>query len=109
VGPDRALWFTDLQGSVGRITTGGQITIFRERGGPEDIVTGTDGNLWVTNITGSIARLTPTGQFTYYTVPNNDEPWDLTNGPGGLWLTDIRGPFGGAGAIDRFKLPARIW
>jgi streptogramin lyase len=68
-------------------------------------VTGPDGNLWITNISGSIARLTPAGQFTYYTVPNNDEPWDLAPGPGGLWITGIRGPFGGAGAIDRLAVP----
>ena len=107
VGPDKALWFTDLfSGSIGRITAGGKITIYHEtgHGGPEDIVTGPDHNLWITNISGSIARLTPAGQFTYYTVPNNDEPWDLANGPGGLWFTDIRGPFGGAGAIDRFAV-----
>jgi virginiamycin B lyase len=110
VGPDKALWFTGLFGPVGRITTGGQVTFYREtccHGGPEGIVTGPDHNLWITNISGSIARLTPAGQFTDYTVPNKDEPWDLTSGPGGLWFSVIRGPFGGAGAIDRFTIPAR--
>ena len=106
VGPDGALWFTNRLGqSIGRITTGGKITIFRERGEPEDIVTGPDHNLWVSNISGpggpfdSIARLTPSGQFTYFTVPNKDEAWDITNGPGGLWFTDIQGEVGGGGAI----------
>ncbi len=55
----------------------------------------------------SIARLTPAGQFTHYTVPDKDEAWDLTNGPGGLWLTLIQGQFGGGGAIDQFAFPAR--
>jgi len=106
VGPDKALWFTNLfGGSVGRITTGGKITIFREGGEPEDIVTGPDHNLWVSNISGprgafdSIARLTPSGRFTYFTVPNKDEAWDITNGPGGLWFSDIQGEVGGGGAI----------
>ena len=53
------------------------------------------------------ARLTPAGQFTYYTVPYKDEPWDLASGPGGLWFTDIQGPFGGAGAVDRLTIAAR--
>lgn len=106
-GPDGALWFTNLfGGSVGRITTGGKISIFRERGQPEDIVTGPDHNLWVSNISGasgafdSIARLTTSGRATYFTVPNKDEAWDITNGPGGLWFSVIQGEAGGGGAID---------
>jgi hypothetical protein len=40
-------------------------------------------------------------------MPNKDEAWDLTNGPGGLWFTLIQGQEGGGGAIDQFALPAR--
>lgn len=47
----------------------------------------------------------PSGRFTYFTVPNKDEAWDITNGPGGLWFTDIQGEVGGGGAIG----PITAW
>src|SRR2546425_9241603 len=50
VGPDGALWFTQLgSNQIGRITTGGVITEFAipsANSGPRGITTGPDGALW---------------------------------------------------------------
>src|SRR5580693_4192123 len=48
VGPDGALWFTEVD-RVGRITTGGVITDYAVHGvsDPQGIVTGPDGALWL--------------------------------------------------------------
>lgn len=52
-GPDRALWFTNSGGgglgdSIGRITTGGTISVYKGNGmyAPQGIVSGPDGALW---------------------------------------------------------------
>ena len=50
-GQDGALWFTDLQGSIGRITTAGQVTKFALPKGTlpaTRIATAPDGALWFT-------------------------------------------------------------
>jgi streptogramin lyase len=57
----RALWFTS-SGSIGRITTGGQITTYTTPGinNPGGITAGPDGTLWFNNnvYPGSIGRIT---------------------------------------------------
>ena len=54
LGPDNALWFTNVaSSSIGRITTGGVITNYPSSGsdvsGPFVICVGPDGALWFTN------------------------------------------------------------
>jgi virginiamycin B lyase len=57
VGPDGALWFTELGGQkIGRITTGGAATDFAvptTPSSPLGIVTGPDGALWFTETQGN--------------------------------------------------------
>jgi virginiamycin B lyase len=65
VGRDGAIWFTNPVGnSIGRITPGGDITIFTHPGirGPQGIAPGPDGAIWFTNHYGdSIGRITMRG------------------------------------------------
>ena len=36
------------------------------------------------------------------------KPHEIVDGPdGAMWFTDIRGPFGGGGSIDRFAIPGK--
>jgi virginiamycin B lyase len=70
VGPDGALWFTEVAtGGIGRLGPGG-FTNFVEGGNPDSIVTGPDGALWYTDLSaGLIGRLTTDGQSADFTLP----------------------------------------
>jgi virginiamycin B lyase len=62
LGPDKALWFTELVGNkIGRISIDGQITHYELPtlgSGPFSIVTGSDGAVWFTENDGNrIGRL----------------------------------------------------
>jgi len=65
-GPDGNLWFTYQDfttnaNAIGRITTGGTITLTptpTANSGPTDITSGPDGNLWFTEAVGNIGRIT---------------------------------------------------
>jgi streptogramin lyase len=98
-GPDGNLWFTNAGDSVGRITPTGTITLFHDPaiGSPNDIVAGPDGNLWFTNDNRSIGRITTSGVATTFPDPAlfpQGAGW-LTATPGGMWFTDITGPYSG--------------
>jgi len=60
-GPDGDVWFTETDDQrVGRITPGGQVTLFRvpgRRPNPLTIAAGPDGNMWFTTRSG-VARIT---------------------------------------------------
>jgi virginiamycin B lyase len=92
-GPDGALWFTNLfQGTIGRITTSGQVTIYPVAGGsdPQAITAGPDGALWFANSNSNeIDRITTSGQVTAYTLPTpNTYPYGITVGPdGNIWTS----------------------
>jgi virginiamycin B lyase len=92
IGPDGALWFTQLSGGqVGHITTAGTITQYGAGSGSA-IVAGPDGALWFTRYssdTGNIGRITTSGSFTGYPVPGAYFLDGITVGPdGALWFTD---------------------
>ena len=106
-GPDGALWFTNsggesiseddtltqIQASIGRITTSGVVTNFIDPSvdaEPTDITTGPDGALWFTNEgSNSIGRITTSGAVTIYTSLNINGPSTITSGPdGALWYTN---------------------
>lgn len=74
-GPDGSLWFTAAdgsQGKVGKITTGGVITLFNvPSGNPLEITAGADGNLWYGALQAKIGKVTPQGQATEYALPAN--------------------------------------
>jgi virginiamycin B lyase len=94
MGLDRALWFTDsITGSIGRITTSGQITVYRHSGikEPTSITLGPDGAVWFTCGAGvSIGRITTTGKITLYQQPGIQGPFGITAGPDkALWFTNV--------------------
>ena len=115
VGPDGALWFTDpLGNTVGRITTGGEISQFSlptPGSRPNAIVAGADGNLWFTEgAAGKIGRITTTGSITEFALRPGRRPTGITVGPeGDLWFAqNARAAIGRittAGSIRRFPLP----
>ena len=107
-GPDGALWFTEFVGTIGRITTSGQITEYRiaplrnngtslkkDRAFAFGITSGPDGALWfIVNCCApsgqpdsSIGRITTTGEITLFPVPKGTSPAvGITTGPdGNLW------------------------
>lgn len=123
-GPDGNLWFSDLVGAIGRITTSGAIIEFsaglNRHSTPEGIVLGPDGNLWFTNrATSSIGRITPSGTITEFsTIPNGCSGFpgtmcsadEIVSGPdGNLWFNFDGSPQSIAritpsGAITKFSL-----
>ena len=92
-GPDGNLWFTNIHGTIGRITPAGTIASYSiptANSDPGGIARGTDGNLWFTEFEGDkIGRITPTGTITEYPLPaGNTEPDDITAAEDGtLWFT----------------------
>ncbi len=118
VGPDGALWFTEMRDRIGRITTGGKITEFPGKvpfrsfvGG---IVTGRDGNLWFTLYHGNeLVRMTTSGVVTRfrkgiypsrgndYAVPDSVPVLDTQ---GRIWFNE---PQGGRVARATLATPLR--
>jgi streptogramin lyase len=74
VGPDKALWFTEIgSNALGRLTTSGNYTAFPTGGKyvePSGIATGPDGALWFTDFSSSegIGRMTTQGKVQFYSV-----------------------------------------
>ena len=71
MGPDGALWFTELNANqIGRITTDGAFTehpLPTPEAGPSFIVAGPDGSLWFTENSGNgIRRITLSGEVLEY-------------------------------------------
>ncbi|MBV8198206.1 MAG: hypothetical protein JO263_08725, partial [Candidatus Eremiobacteraeota bacterium] len=88
-GPDKALWFTNGGGAIGRITTKGKITTYPLSNGPWDIAAGPDGALWFTEPNNGIGRITTTGQITQYSGGITSHPYSIAAGPdGALWFTE---------------------
>ncbi|HET9342974.1 MAG TPA: hypothetical protein VFO25_08685 [Candidatus Eremiobacteraceae bacterium] len=107
LGPDGALWFTELGiGSltgcqIGRITTGASPSIteylmeFQPQPAPDgDVclgITSAGGNIWFGEAdSGAIGRVTPSGVVTEYGIPGSGTTAVyLTAGPdGNVWFTD---------------------
>jgi outer membrane protein assembly factor BamB len=97
VGSDGALWFTNFNDSIGRITTSGTITNYPDAGfEPLAIAPGTDGALWFTNFEGdSIGRITTTGTITDYRNPAIRESTGITPGSdGAMWFVNANNSIG---------------
>ena len=95
-GPDGNLWVADLNGTIRRITTAGDETVFPVSGTatPFAIVAGPDGNIWFADEThGSVGRVTLDGMITVFpavmpTRPDQSLLRSIVNGPdGALWFT----------------------
>lgn len=92
-GPDGAMWFTDTAGNIGRITLGGDITLFGAgRLAPSEIAAGPDGNMWFTEPgRRRLGRITPAGVVTEFPT-GRAGPLDITAGPdGNLWFSSLGG------------------
>ena len=114
LGPDGAMWFTDVTGYIGRITEAGVITLYPVPGGFNQfygIATGPDGAVWFTGASGYVGRITTAGAVTEYSVPNSDAyPYGITAGPdGALWFTELYanqiGRITTSGAITEYPVP----
>lgn len=113
-GPDGAVWFT-LQGpyggDVGRITTGGAISIYQSAyltgARVQSIAAGPDGALWFTIPNYSeIGRITTQGEYTIFSagISSGSQPYSITAGPdGALWFTEWAG-----GRIGRITTSGKV-
>lgn len=94
VGPDQNLWFTvgNGGGGVGRITTSGDFSIFKDPGGSytQGITTGPDGALWFAESNGTVGRITTAGKVTHFAVATRNAQLEgIVTGPdGNLWVTE---------------------
>ncbi len=111
-GPDRALWFSEDNLKVGRITLDGKLSQFPLRPGAScvdagGITVGPDGNVWLTdsNCRSMIAKVTPDGKVTEYKVSNKlVVPASIVAGSdGNLWFTE-----GYANKIGRITTDGKI-
>jgi len=97
-GKPATLWFTNLNGTIGRIATDGTITTFPVPSASKtfDIAKGPDGNMWFTEQgTHSIGKITPTGAATLFAIPSAALPIGITAGPdGNVWFSAAGGPTG---------------
>ena len=89
-GSDGNLWFTDVSGSVIRMTTAGVQTTFTLPAGavPNQIVSGADGSLWITDSLQPILyRVTTTGDVTSFPMPVTGGLSGVVAGPNStLWI-----------------------
>ena len=112
VGPDGALWFTNVgNNSIGRIDpTSGAVTSYTGTGidDPTSITAGPDGEqaLWFTNNQyDTIGEITTSGTVSEYSSKPTDQygiggPTGITAGPdGALWFTNVDGGPSGTGSI----------
>jgi streptogramin lyase len=91
-GPDGAIWFVNgFNGKVGRVTTGGAVTLFDVpaslyAGG--GITGGPDGALWY-SATNKIGRITTSGAVTEIGTPSPYNGGRITAGPdGNIWFLE---------------------
>jgi len=96
-GPDNNLWFTNMEGvlsTIGRITTGGVMTIHpilgNEDSSPRGIAAGKDGLLWVTEPR-RVQAYTTTGGYSKEYFLGGGQPYTIIAGPwydsSTLWFT----------------------
>ena len=72
MGPDGNLWFTSLNGGLGRATPDGQMSTIAlpHVQATDGITAGPDGNLWLSAVyDNQIVRVTPSGNVTAFTLP----------------------------------------
>jgi streptogramin lyase len=109
-GPDGNLWFSDRNGAVGRITTGGTVTEFKSGLNPgsavRSIAMGPDGNMWFSDpgTTRAVGMIDPvTLAISEFSTGLNagSMPLGIAAGPdGNVWFTDS-GTTKAVGMIDR--------
>jgi virginiamycin B lyase len=114
VGPDGALWFTiGGRPRVGRITTGGEATLFElpnPDAKPFSIVAGPDGALWFTESQGGkIGRITPAGAIAEFPLRDGSGSAGIAVGSdGALWFTQPLGGLVSRIATDGSETPFQL-
>ena len=121
VGPDGALWFTNVgNNSIGRIDpTSGAVTSYTGTGidDPTSITAGPDGEqaLWFTNNQNdTIGEITTSGTVYNYSSKPTDQygiggPTGITAGPdGALWFTNVDGGPSGTGSIGEITTSGTV-
>ena len=100
-GSDGAIWFTENQAFVGRVTTAGVLSPAGQYqvspSTPLQFVTaGPDGALWFADVGNkAIGRISTSGSITEYAVPSGGAPQGITVGPdGNIWFTEDSGNIG---------------
>ena len=114
-GPDGALWFAwDCNGTIGRMTTAGVVTLYGASDYPLGITAGPDGAVWFTEGNGKIGRITMAGVVTEYTTPTADtvQFFIITGPDGALWFTEYEhgkiGRITTAGVVTEYNTPTAI-
>lgn len=110
-GPDRALWFADQRGSIGRLRLDAALdTVTRTPGSPQDLALGPGGAVWITlarddkKAPGAIARLTPNGKLETFAAGLTGSPRAITPGwDGAMWFTEP-----GADRVGRITADGRV-
>jgi streptogramin lyase len=118
LGPDGALWFTEIYGNkIARITTSGAFVEYplpqqsQTYIGPVGIAAGPDGAIWFTSYLDVIGRITTAGVVTEFHTPTSlSTPEGIVAGPdGALWFTESAGARIGRattdGTITEYALP----
>lgn len=123
LGPDGAVWFTELgthdslvrgDSRIGRVTAAGHVTLFSLPAGSRawGITLGHDGALWFTDTDANrIGRITTTGHITEYQMPTSDAgPGAIAAGSdGALWFSESNGKKIGrittSGHITEYPVP----
>ena len=77
-GSDGAMWFTQGNDSIGRITTSGAVTTYTDTSlnHPRNIIAGPDGALWFVNQgDNTIGRITTSGAFSSFAGDGRETHW----------------------------------
>jgi streptogramin lyase len=92
LGADGNLWYSDINGSILRVTTSGAVTQFPTPTSGTSVVgitTGSDGNVWFAELNQSkVGRITPSGVITEFPLPASapQPAFDVSLGPdGNVW------------------------
>ncbi|MFZ1017146.1 MAG: hypothetical protein WAN39_04655 [Candidatus Cybelea sp.] len=109
LGPDGALWFTNLR-SIGRITTQGHVKLYSiGQNNPTGITAGPDGGVWFTGESdhggGMVGRIDPAThvrKIAKYGAGHGGNE-GITARDGDLWMTELQG-----NRIDRYDPPTHI-
>jgi streptogramin lyase len=115
-GPAGNLWFTQLAGSIGRMSLSGEVTVFpipTPQSFPRGIAVGPDGNLWFTEQDGNkIGRISTAGDVSEFAIPTAHVGADgiAAGADGNLWFTgsfsNRIGRITVSGEISEFPIPA---
>jgi streptogramin lyase len=95
-GPDGNLWYVDESNHLGRVTTGGTITLDPATD-PSAVAVGSDNNLWVTEFNGMKVDVYSTAgallhSYVSNTSPSNLQLEQITAGPdGNMWFDTFSG------------------